>query len=92
MRRHEVGDEEWAKIKGLLLGKIPIWNARFDGDSRALAFCGRTRQNGDEALGRSRGGMSTKVSLTVDTQRLPVELLITAGQDHDATYYRRAAI
>jgi putative transposase len=36
-------------------------------------------------LGRSRGGLSTKLHLAVDAQGLPVELLLGPGQEHDVT-------
>jgi transposase len=48
--------------------------------------CGREKggQEG-EALGRSRGGFSTKIHLTVDALGNPVEFLLTAGQEADVT-------
>lgn len=36
-------------------------------------------------MGRSRGGLSTKLHLAVDAQGLPVELLLGPGQEHDVT-------
>ena len=39
----------------------------------------------DEALGRSRGGFSTKIHIAVDTLGHPVKFLFTPGQDHDVT-------
>jgi transposase len=35
------------------------------------------------AIGRSRGGLSTKINAAVDENGLPVRLVLTAGQAHD---------
>ena len=37
----------------------------------------------DHAIGRSRGGLSTKINAVVDKNGLPVRLMLTAGQAHD---------
>ncbi len=39
----------------------------------------------DQALGRSRGGLSTKIHIVVDALGYPVDLRLTGGQAHDAT-------
>ena len=39
----------------------------------------------DQALGRSRGGFSTKIHITVDGLGNPLRLCLTAGQRHDIT-------
>jgi transposase len=36
-------------------------------------------------VGRSRGGLSTKIHARVDGQGRPIQLLITPGQAHDLT-------
>jgi transposase len=44
------------------------------------------RQKGggaDHCLGRSRGGLTTKIHVVVDAQGLPIRLGLTAGQAHD---------
>jgi transposase len=48
--------------------------------------CGREKggQTG-EALGRSRGGFSTKIHILVDALGNPVEFILTAGQEADVT-------
>lgn len=38
-----------------------------------------------EALGRSRGGFSTKIHVACDGLGKPVKILLTPGQDHDVT-------
>lgn len=40
-----------------------------------------------EALGRSRGGFSTKLHLRADRRGRPVVLLVTAGERHDQTMF-----
>ena len=37
----------------------------------------------DHCLGRSRGGLTTKIHVVVDAQGLPIRLGLTAGQRHD---------
>jgi transposase len=39
----------------------------------------------DHALGRSRGGYSTKIHLLSDEHGHPLEFRLTAGQDHEST-------
>jgi hypothetical protein len=39
--------------------------------------------NEDEAIGRSRGGLSTKISIAVDALGNPVRFILTAGQVAD---------
>ena len=39
----------------------------------------------DEALGRSRGGLSTKLHLTCDGRGRPLSVIVTAGQCHEST-------
>jgi transposase len=39
----------------------------------------------DEALGRSRGGFSTKIHMAVDGHGNPVQFILTGGQRHDST-------
>ena len=46
--------------------------------------CGREKRGQtDEALGRSRGGFSTKIHIIVDALGNPVEFILTAGQEAD---------
>jgi transposase len=40
-------------------------------------------KNGEQAIGRSRGGLTTKIHALVDALGNPVELMLTAGQVHD---------
>jgi transposase len=43
------------------------------------------KKNGHQALGRSRGGFSTKLHLAVDALGNPLRLRLTAGHRHDIT-------
>ena len=43
----------------------------------------RAKKNGEQAIGRSRGGPSTKIHALVDALGSPVELMLTPGQAHD---------
>lgn len=38
-----------------------------------------------EALGRSRGGLTSKIHLAVDGRGLPLSIVVTPGQRHDGT-------
>ena len=49
--------------------------------------CWRFKKSGDQeaqALGRSRGGFSTKIHIAVDALGNPLRLILTAGQRHDS--------
>ena len=43
----------------------------------------RAKKNGSQAIGRSRGGLTTKIHALVDALGNPIELMLTPGQDHD---------
>ncbi len=50
----------------------------------ASAQCRRTKKDGEEqAIGRSKGGLSTKIHTLVDALGNPLAFLLTAGQAHD---------
>lgn len=38
-----------------------------------------------QAIGRSRGGLTTKIHVLVNALGNPVELMLTSGQAHDLT-------
>src|SRR5436190_13027850 len=63
-------------------------NTADDGrDDRACTSLRRRRKGGDErnALGRSRGGFSSKINARTNIEGLPIGLVITPGQAHDVT-------
>jgi transposase len=41
------------------------------------------RRDAEQYLGRSRGGLTTKIHVVVDAKGLPIRLGLTAGQTHD---------
>lgn len=43
------------------------------------------KKNGEQALGRSRGGFSCKIHITVDALGNPLRFTLSAGQRHDIT-------
>lgn len=55
-----------------------------DDQPRAPACGGWKRGAQAEAIGRSRGGRSTKVHLVVDALGLPIDFAITVGERHDS--------
>jgi transposase len=46
-------------------------------------------RNRRQSMGRSRGGLTTKIHAVVDTKGLPVRLALTAGEAHDNRLARR---
>jgi transposase len=55
------------------------------GCSSPPGCCGRKRGIISNALGRSRGGFSTKVHALVDTKGRPLHVELTPGQQHEST-------
>ena len=41
------------------------------------------KKTADKAVGRTRGGLNTKIHAVVDGLGSPVEFLLSAGNDHD---------
>ncbi len=41
------------------------------------------KKTGDQAIGRSRGGLSTKIHTLVDALGNPIDFFLTGGQAHD---------
>ena len=61
---------------------------RQHGRSGSPVRCWRTREKGgqlSQALGRSRGGFSTKIHVSVDGLGNPLRFTLTAGHKHDIT-------
>src|SRR5271165_6252180 len=44
---------------------------------------GAPKGSGDQAIGRSKGGLSTKIHALVDALGNPLKIILTAGQVHD---------
>ena len=67
-----------------------IWNtssstARWSGPTPALRERPKKGGQAAQALGRSRGGFSTKVQVSVDSLGNPLRFILTGGQQHDIT-------
>ncbi|MFJ4467488.1 IS5 family transposase [Streptomyces sp. NPDC089424] len=91
-------DGTWERILSVILagtdaGDDVGWTVSVDSTiCRALQHAAGARKKGalgrsephDHALGRSRGGLSTKVHLASDSQARPLALHVTAGQAGDA--------
>ncbi len=58
---------------------------RFDHCAGTPAFIWSSKKNGPQALGRSRGGLTTKLYLAVDDAGRPLRLIATEGQVSDIT-------
>ena len=58
---------------------------RWDDRTSAPALSRRKRGPQEQAIGRSRGGLTTKIHIAVDALGNPLRLLLTAGQVHDCT-------
>ena len=54
-------------------------------DRQGLPSRGRSEKGGCEALGRSRGGFSTKLHLVCDGLGNPLAVLLTPGQQQEST-------
>ena len=50
---------------------------------------GARKSNGPQAIGRSRGGLTTKIHLIARDPRTAIKFAISPGQDHDAPHGRR---
>ncbi len=46
---------------------------------------GAKKKDGAQAIGRSRGGLTTRIHALVDALGNPVEVMLSPGQDHDLT-------
>lgn len=57
----------------------------WDERARPPARGGGAKGGGDEALGRSRGGLTTKLHLACDGRGRPLAILLTPGQRHEST-------
>ena len=53
--------------------------------SRSSARCRRKRGQENQALGRSRGGFSTKIHAVCDSHGNPLRFILTGGQRNDCT-------
>ena len=52
---------------------------------RSPARCGGKKAGPDRCMGRSRGGLTTKIHAVVDASGLPLRFALSPGQAHDST-------
>ena len=75
----------WKQIAESLCGEADL--EEFIPDSTVVRFpparCGCAKKNGPQAVGRSRGGLTTKVHAATDALGNPVRWLLTPGQESD---------
>lgn len=64
---------------------LRISDHRFHHRSGAPACGRRKRGTQNQALGRSRGGLTSKIHIAVDGLGNPLSFTLTPGQDHDIT-------
>ena len=77
-----------ANRAGRALRGRPRFAPGFDHGASASACGGRAKKNaGDQALGRSRGGFSTKIHAATIDENCAVALHLTAGQAHDGRQF-----
>lgn len=78
----------WQKIFGILTeGKLDMSEASIDSTAvRAHQHAAGARKvEGDQAIGRSRGGPTTKIHAVVDGIGRLIHFLLTGGNAHDCT-------
>lgn len=77
---------KWVKISRTLVVE-PDWEWAFwDGSYvRAHQHSAGAATQSTEAIGKSRGGNTTKIHLAVDAHVLPVEFILTGGDVNDCT-------
>src|SRR5262245_21199222 len=84
--RYELTDYEWAAIKQFLPNK-PMHDAAVQMIDTSIirvhqhAAC--IARNKRQSMGRSRGGLTSKIYAVVDTNGLPIRLALTTGEAHD---------
>src|ERR1700674_2351119 len=81
-----MGEERRVRANFQAFGKRSrqrIHDDRRNHRARSPAQRRRAKKNGPQAIGRSRGGLTTKIHALVDALGNPVELMLTPGQAHD---------
>ena len=76
LRRRSADDRQF------LDPRPPAWRQRQKGGSEETSSAARDLA-GARCMGRSRGGLTTKIHALVDANGLPILLKLTAGQAHD---------
>ena len=86
MRRYALRDDQWDRIKDILPGReghVGVTDRQHH-RTRTSAQRRRSKKDGeDQAIGRSKGGLSTKIHAMVDALGNPLAFFLTSGQAHD---------
>src|SRR5215471_18752410 len=69
-------------------GRTSTRPARGKGDLQAEPPGGVDTEPADHALGRSRGGLTTKAHLACEQHQKPLSILVTAGQRGDSPQFQ----
>ena len=89
--------QEWGSRPGVRAA----WAGRNSGGQSRCALAGQydgqgasgrdwsVEKNGPQAIGRSRGGLTTKIHMVAADERTPVIFSLSAGQAHDAPEGRK---
>lgn len=82
------GTVKFLKLFFMLWHRMPTWKTSVSTRPapryiKAQTAGGKTE---DKAVGRSRGGLNTKIHAVVDGLGNPVEFLLSAGNDHDSVH------
>ena len=94
MKRYELTKEQWERVKQVLPPERTGKRGRPRKDDRTITGCAGSSEvvhNGggkiaDKAVGRTRGGLNTKLHTIVDGLGNPVTFLLSAGNVHDSTH------
>ncbi|MFM0210015.1 IS5 family transposase [Paraburkholderia sediminicola] len=74
----------WPRVANVLAGETEIEHILIDSTvARAYQHSAGALKNGPQALGRSRGGLSTKLHLAEDSKGRPLRLIVTEGRVAD---------
>src|SRR5215210_7455916 len=86
--------EPGGRVRGLLRGArkpqphgSPRADVRLHRGARACLGSRRQRGQDDQALGRSRGGFSTKIHLKIDLDGRPLAFHLTEGEANDSPQF-----
>src|SRR5258705_2400843 len=87
MRRYALRNDQWDRIKDFLPGREGhVGGTAADNRLFVEAVLYRYRAGIPwRDIGRSRGGLTTKIHVLVDALGNPVEVMLTPGQAHDLT-------
>ena len=81
----------WA-VRGVWAGMLALFSADADNEYAMIDStivrahqhsAGAKRSGEDQAIGRSKGGLSTKIHALVDASGNPLKIILTGGQAHD---------